>query len=255
MVVFIGCKSVEEEVEVVEPVEVIIDDYSTYFNGMEGSFVLFNPVKNDYEIYNEALASKELSPCSTFKIYNALIGLESGVASGKEYKYTWDGTEYDMKAWNQDHTLESAMAYSVVWYYQQLAGEIGREVMTKYINDMNYGNKDISGGLMEFWLDSSLKISPRQQVDLLKKLYEAQLPFSADNMLKVQEMIVLEEDTLYELSGKTGTAPCEVAWFVGSILKDDQRYYFATNLVESDKVTGLMAKEITLKILADLQLY
>ena len=35
-----------------------------------------------------------LSPCSTFKIPNALIGLQQGVVSGPDHAKAWDGTPH-----------------------------------------------------------------------------------------------------------------------------------------------------------------
>ena len=79
-------------------------------------------------------------------------------------------------AWNHDQTLASAMRHSVVWYFQRVATGIGEERMQRELDRIGYGNRDISGGLTRFWLQSSLKISPREQVGLLRALFNGSLP-------------------------------------------------------------------------------
>jgi beta-lactamase class D len=37
---------------------------------------------------------------------------------------------------------------------------------------ISYGNQDISGGIDQFWLSSSLKISPKEQADFMEALYK-----------------------------------------------------------------------------------
>ena len=172
------------------------DEFAAHFAGFTGTFVMYDPAGDKYIVYNEPQSKKRLSPCSTFKIYNSLIGLETGVLD-QEDVYTlfkWNGTQYSFPYWNHDHTLASATRESVVWYFQELAARIGPERMQEYIDKIGYGNKDISGGLTTFWLGSSLQISALEQVDLLNKLYSGQLPFSAANTAILQKNITLSED-------------------------------------------------------------
>ena len=54
-------------------------------------------------------ATERMAPCSTFKIWNALIGLESGIiASADEAFYRWDGQTRAIPAWNKNLTLKEA---------------------------------------------------------------------------------------------------------------------------------------------------
>ena len=149
------------------------DEFAAHFAGFTGTFVMYDPAGDKYVVYNEPQSKKRLSPCSTFKIYNSLIGLETGVLD-QEDVYTlfkWNRTQYSFPYWNHDHT-GIGHPESVVWYFQELAAlYIGPERMQEYIDKIGYGNKDISGGLTTFWLGSSLQISALEQVDLLNKLY------------------------------------------------------------------------------------
>jgi len=228
-----------------------------FFQGYSGAFVLYDRNNNRYTRYAPQQGAERLLPASTFKILNSLIGLETGVIPDENYVIKWDGTPYPISSWNQDHTLKTAIQNSVVWYYQELARRVGREKMQYYLDLVNYGNKDISGELDNFWLDGSLKISADEQVELLKRLYREQLPFSQRTMRIVKEILVLEDTPTYRLSGKTGTGIGEmnVGWFVGYLQEKDNVYFFATNIKDaSPEASGPKAKEITRAILQELGL-
>src|ERR1700676_5024920 len=100
-----------------------------------------------YLRYNPQLCSQQVSPCSTFKIFNALVGLETGVLQNENHPMTWDGTKYPFPDWNKDQTLQSAMIHSVVWYFQNVAFAIGEARMKEFIHKVHYGNEDIFGGI------------------------------------------------------------------------------------------------------------
>lgn len=231
------------------------EDLSEFFQGYEGSFVLFDSNNNEYNIYNRIKSEEQISPCSTFKIINSLIGLETKVIEDENTTFKWDGKKYSIESWNKDHMLATAISNSVVWYYQKLASKVGKDNMQKYINDVNYGNKDISGGITKFWLQSSLKISPREQVEMLKKFYRNELSFSKRNIDIVKKIIVLSEENDTVLSGKTGggvvNGKCINGWFIGYVEKNKNVYFFATNIQSQDGATGYKAKELTLQILKE----
>jgi len=121
-----------------------------YFQGYSGAFVLYDLRNNRYTRYAPEHCDERLLPASTFKILNSLIGLETGVIPDENYVFKWDGTQYPIPSWNQDHTLKTAIQNSVVWYYQELARRVGKEKMQYYVDAVNYGNKDISGEIDNF---------------------------------------------------------------------------------------------------------
>ncbi len=233
------------------------EDLSKYFSDHDGCFVLLDGSRNNYTIYNEAKSNKQVSTASTFKIVNSLIGLETKVLEGEDTTFSYDTNKNFSKNWNNklnptlkwDGTLslKQAAPNSVVWYFQELASRVGSNRMQEYINKLDYGNKDISGGITIFWLDSSLKISPIEQVEYLKRFYTYQLPCSKKNIDIVKSLFILSNENNTVLFGKTGTAT--TGWFVGYVVKNNSdAYYFATNI---DDVNGNNAKEITLQILKD----
>jgi beta-lactamase class D len=246
-------------------VKTVIEDLSSYFTGYEGCFILFDKNKNEYAIYNELKSNKQISPCSTFKIMNSLVGLETNVVQNENTVFQWDAAKKYSTAWgrslnyngnwNDDQTLQSAIANSIVWYFQELASRVGKDRMQECLDKANYGNKNISGGITKFWLQSSLKISPKEQVDFLKKLYDYELPFSKRNIDIVKKIIVLTNENGIVLSGKTGTGGKSGeyinGWFIGFIEKNENVYFFAANIEAKSNASGVRAREIAMQILKD----
>lgn len=238
-----------------EAINIVYDEELTKkFEGYNGTFILFDEQNNEYTVYNEAQSKKRISPCSSFKIYNSLIGLETEVIEDENTVIRWDGILYPLKSWDKDNTLSSAIANSVIWYYKELAYRVGNERMQEHINKIPYGNCDISGG-PTFWQVSSLKISAQEQVELLKRLYNDQLPFSQRNVGIVKKMITLTNKDGVVFAGKTGTGIKDgndiIGWFVGYVEKDGKRYFFATNIEAVDNANGMKAKQISMSILKE----
>jgi beta-lactamase class D len=237
-------------------------DLSKYFQNTEGAFVLYD-LKNDrYLRYNERRCRERFNPFPTFKIPNSLIGLETGVIKDAEFVIRWDSKKYPaqnnmMPEWNRDQTLRSAIKYSVLWYYRELAKGVGEPRMKEWVTKLGYGNQDISGGIDQFWLRSSLRISADKQIEFLKKLYLEQLPVSKRSLEIVKDILTLEKTDVYKLSAKTGTGPLGegkyIGWFVGYLESNGNVYFFAINL-EGKKFEALRNRRINLtrQILTDL---
>ena len=222
-----------------------------YFQGYKGTFVIRDLSTNEVKIYNEELANKRIAPQSTFKVLNALVGLQTGVVGGEGHLKKWDGVISSYSANNRDHTLASAMTNSVVWYFKDMARNIGEDRMHKWIDQVGYGNGDISGGIDQFWLESSLFISPIEQVNFIAKLYKEDLPFDKSVIQTVKKIITLEQDDNHIFAGKTGTkSNLGGGWFVGYISCKNKTYTFAT-YIDGPNASGPIARGITERILHD----
>ena len=88
---------------------VVYEDLSAHFEDFKGSFVMYDLESNQYSIYNKERSIERVSPNSTYKLYSALIALETGTISATRSVQAWDRTTYPIEAWNQDQNLESAM--------------------------------------------------------------------------------------------------------------------------------------------------
>lgn len=234
-------------------------DFKKYFEArnVKGAFVLFGVIGGSYVRYNPERCEERFLPASTFKILNALMALETGVAQDENTMLPWDGTQYRIEAWNRDQTLKSAMASSVVWYFQELARRLGKERIQRFVDEVRYGNRNLSGPVDSFWLDGGLRISADEQVEFLRRLYRGELPFSERSMAIVKRILVLEETPDHRLSGKTGAVQGTghpIGWFVGAVEKGGQTHVFATN-IEGAAMDDAFLKariDITRQILADL---
>lgn len=258
-----GCNSNIKTVEdSVRSEKIIYEDLGTFFKGYEGCFVLFDKNNNEYCIYNENKSNKRVSPCSTFKIILSLIGLETKTIKDEKVIFKWDGTQYpkEVADWNRDHNLKTALTYSVNWYFYKLVSQINEDELYSYVQKLNYGNKDITGGKTKFWEQSSLKISPKEQVEWLRKFYDYQIPFSKRNIDILKQSVVVPNNNGNMVFGRTGTggtADYKIVngWFIGYIEKNNNVYFFATNIEGKDKASGKKAKEICTKILEAKKLY
>lgn len=228
-------------------------------HGYKGAFILYDLNEKKYTSYNPERCEMSFSPASTFKIFNSLVALETGVVTDSSFVIRWDSIQRFYPPWNQDQSLQSAFKYSAVWYYQEVARRIGQERMKKYIEQEGFGNMDISGDIDVFWLESSLKISPEQQMDFLIKLYNNKLRSFSQRSQKIVKDIMLDPDTsAYKLRSKTGSAGTDTnyqGWYVGWIEKADNVYFFVTHFEAPSadfQLHGKRRKEITMDILREL---
>ena len=186
--------------------------------GVRGTFVLFEPANDRYLVYNAQRAGQRFLPASTFEIPNALIGLEAGSIADENEVFRWDRKPKVRAAWERDHTLASGMRESVVWMFQEIARRTGRERMREWLDRLEYGNRDIRGGIDLFWLQGALRVSAMEQVDFLRKLAEGSLPMTQRSQRLVREALVIERTRAFTLYAKTGTSggtSNAVSWWVG----------------------------------------
>lgn len=234
-------------------------DLSSYFQGYEGCFVLYDSAAESWQIYNEALAQKRISPDSTYKIFSALLALEEGYITPGSNDLPWDGREYPIAEWNADQNLTTAFQYSVNWYFQLLDEAAGLEALKDFFTDIQYGNHDLSGGVSSFWSESSLRISPIEQVEMLRSMYQNDFSFDEENVQAVKNALLFSSTADGSLSGKTGTGNVNGknirGWFIGYAETSDNTYFFAVNIEAPENAAGSGASAIALSILSDMQIW
>ncbi|MBD5544932.1 MAG: BlaR1 family beta-lactam sensor/signal transducer [Lachnospiraceae bacterium] len=234
-------------------------DLSAYFSGYEGSFVLYSQRDNKWQIYDMDRATLRTAPNSTYKIYDALFGLEEGVITPEDSFMAWNGTEYPFETWNTDHNLYSAMESSVNWYFQEIDNRLGASAIRNYVDKIGYGNETINANLSSYWMQGTLKISPVEQVGLLTDLHNNRFHFAPENVDAVKESICLFSSENKSFYGKTGTGRIDGqdvnGWFIGYIETADNTYFFATNIQSTENATGSKASEISLSILSNMGIW
>lgn len=225
-----------------------------YFDSanVAGCFGLYDNGQGHFTIYNlNRFRDSSYTPASTFKIVNSLIGIQTGVISNEQMVIKWDSVKRWNPDWNRDLTMEEAFKVSAVPYYQEVARRIGRDTMQRWIDSLGYGNKNISGPIDSFWLNNRLKITPDEEMGLVKKLYFGQLPFYGRTQEIVRKVMLREDNANYKLSYKTGWGNKEngdeIGWVVGWIEENKHPYFFVLNIESPDHHADIIS--VRMKIL------
>lgn len=246
-------------------------DWSGYFGELNGAAVVYRPSENHYQIYNSELAQTRRSPCSTFKIISSLTALENGILDPENSVRTWSGEVFWNGDWNRDIGFKEAFRTSCVWYFRQLIDDIGPELMQQELDRLQYGNCDISDwegrlntnnsnrALTGFWIESSLKISSKEQTEVMERIFGDNSGYSEETKNELMRVMRVsdQDDAGISVYGKTGMGKDQGvtvdAWFTGFADTADDRIYFCVYLGETEggNVTSTGAKEIALNILAD----
>jgi beta-lactamase class D len=216
------------------------NDLKKFFdeNHVQGTFGIFNNGSGDFTIYNlSRYKDSAYLPASTFKIVNALVGLETGKISDEKMVIKWDGIARPVADWNRDLTMADAFKVSAVPYFQEVARRIGKDTMQHWLDSLGYGARYAPAKINKidtFWLDNSVKVTADEQLGLVKKLYFDQLPFQKRTMRIVEEIMIQEKNANYTLAYKTGWGNREngnaIGWVVGWIEENYHPYFFALNI-------------------------
>ncbi len=208
--------------------------------GTAGTFVAVNVHTGAAHVFNPERATQPFPPASTFKIFNSLIALETGVVRDPDtHVLKWDGEVRNNAAWNMDHSLRSAFQVSALPVYRGIARQVGLERMTGYLSQVPYVSGDVTARTLDiFWVLSSYTTTALKQVEFLRRLYLNDLPFSQSVMDAVKDIAVVEHGVGYVLAGKTGyttDVTPGAGWFIGWVEREDGAYVFALNLDVHDR--------------------
>jgi len=241
-------------------------DFQQHFKSLDvnGSIIIYDLNQDLFYQHNPERNDTSFLPGSTYKIPNSLISLETGVIRNDVDVLTWDGierglTDSPIDEWNQDLNMRLAFKYSAVWFYQVLARKIGHPRMQDFVTKIQYGNQNIGAAkdIDNFWLEGELRITPRQQIDFLRRLQQNDLPFAQKNIDLVKDIAIAEQSSTYVLRAKTGWVTSntpQIGWYVGYLEQNNNVYFFATNIdmvTEKDAASRL---EVTKLCLQDLGL-
>jgi len=186
-------------------------------------------------LVHEGVCGKRLPPMSTFKLPIALMGYDAGILQDehtpvmpfKEGYVDW------RPQWRQSHDPSSWMKESVVWYSQQITLELGAKRFATYTQRFGYGNADLTGdkgkdnGLTASWLNSSLRISPDEQIGFLRRMLNRELGVSPKAYDMSAALLHRPEPVGgWQVYGKTGSGK-NVGWYIGWIEREGKRIVFA----------------------------
>ncbi len=198
-------------------------------------------------VAREGACAERHSPASTFKVALSLIGFDRGILTGP-HAPVWNPpadpgrvkTPTDPTSW---------LDLSVVWYSQHLVRELGAARYAEDVARLGYGNVDVSGdpgtgnGMERAWIDSSLRISPTEQVAFIAAMLRHELPVSDVAISGTRAIMPSFDAPGMVVRGKTGAAwhrdargvaqPSDaLAWFVGWAETDDGRTFAFARFAE-----------------------
>jgi beta-lactamase class D len=245
---------------------IVRSDFKKYFKdcGVDGSVAIYDNSNNKWILSDTTEIALETLPASTFKVINLLISLETQTIKNENQIVKWVGSTDTVKYGYRpeiyhDMTVKEAFEVSAGWVFVELAKKIGKEKYMEFLKKTEYGNQNLSQTDADFWNFGAFGISPINQVNFLRKLYENKLPFSKENMEIVKKVMINEENKSYILRAKTGWTRdkgINTGWWIGYIEKGSDVYFFATRLLQDRKNNradfGNCRKEITKKILTEI---
>lgn len=214
---------------------------------VRGTMLVYDESTGTMNVFDAGRARHTYIPASTFKIFNAMVAIDTGAVSDEFETIPWDGKVRSiggkpMTEWNRANSLASGMRYSTVWLYQEVARRAGQQRMQSWIDKAGYGNRDIGGGIDMFWLSGNLRISAEQQVAFLRRLADGTLPFSDRAQEIARRITIYEAGTDFVLHAKTGWATHgaqnnadpdkadDIGWYVGWVEHAGKRWFFAMNI-------------------------
>ena len=227
-------------------------------NNVTGTFGIYDNGKGHFTIYNlKRFKDSTYLPASTFKIVNALVGIETGRISDEKMVIKWDGVVRNLPggdssaSWNRDLTMGQAFEYSSVPYFQEVARRIGKDTMQRYLDSLGYGaryEKQVIKVIDSFWLNNNVKITADEQLGIVKKLYFDQLPFQKRTQRIVRQVMLRQNNANYSLSYKTGLGYREngnaIGWVVGWIIENRHPYPFVLN-IEGPRDTDIIKTRLS----------
>ncbi|KZL51516.1 MULTISPECIES: class D beta-lactamase [Cyanophyceae] len=237
-------------------------DFTKHFRelGVDGAIIIYDWQNDRIFEHNPQRNQRAFLPASTFKILNSLIALETGVITDEIAVLTWDGIPRTLTEWNRDLNMKEAFKVSAVWFYQVLARRIGYERMQEWVAKAGYGNQKIGNkdDIDTFWLAGEVQITPQQQIDFLRRLYDNELPFSERSLAIVKDIMVMEQTPDYTIRAKTGwlgfndKVTPQIGWYVGYLEKGNNVYFFSTNIDIRQQQDGAARIQLTRRCLQQL---
>lgn len=131
--------------------------------------------------------------------------LENKILDSDNSTRIWSGEKFWNEDWNKDIDFSEAFHTSCVWYYRQLIDDIGKDMMQKELDKLQYGNCDISDwegrlntnndnrALTGFWIESSLMISPKEQVEVMERIFGEKSDYSEETQNELKKVMLVSE--------------------------------------------------------------
>lgn len=219
---------------------------------------IFADAASGKRLLREGRCDRRVTPASTFKIAISLMGYDNGFLRDahtpllpfREGYVGWN------PAWRAATDPSTWISRSVVWYSQQVVGQLGTSAFQHYVQRFKYGNEDVSGKTAQAmaldmpWINSSLAISPDEQIDFLGRLANRQLGLRPDAYVMTSALLRIDSAADgWQVFGKTGSGSPVLAdgksdrahaygWFVGWASKGGRTILFARLVQDQQEIAG-----------------
>jgi beta-lactamase class D len=219
-------------------------------NKVTGTFGMFDNSRGDFTIYDLDRFRKPVSPAQTFHIFSSLVALHTG-------KLTDDSsTVLGADSTSSTLSLSQAFKNNSEAHFKSIANLIGKDTLKYWMDSVKYGNKKIGNDVTAFWMNDSLKISPDEQLGLIKRLYFKQHPFRASVQEQVKKMMIVVNNAQYQMAYQQANivrGNQQQAWLVGWIEENRHVYPFVLSFEAAlDADTDAIGKKLSEDILRDL---
>ena len=220
-------------------------------------------------VREEGACDTRITPASTFKIALSLMGYDAGFLKSEHAPVLpYRQGDPDWRAsWVADTDPQKWISDSVVWYSQRVTAALGAARFQRYVHAFHLGNEDVSGdakrhdGLKWAWIDSSLRVSPREELGFLERVVRRELPVKPVAYEMTSRITSIPgEHGGWEIHGKTGAGFPLLAdghpdrahgygWFVGWATKGGRTFVFVRQTQDrsvQDSPAGLRARDALL---------
>lgn len=178
------------------------------------TFIGIDTATGQEYVLNAEAGYQRYTPFSTFKIANYLIAIETGVIEDPEAMLPWDPARRPRAPhwpddWARDHSLQSAFRASAVWFFQDIALSVGANRYRDFLQAFDFGSASFDDDNDAFWLDGSLRVSPREQVAFLARMLDGGLGLTTATPDQLRDVTLLRRSDGWEMHGKTGAGPLD----------------------------------------------
>lgn len=190
-------------------------------NQLKGSFGMFDNSRGEFTIYDLEAFKKNQVPGQSFHIFSSLVAMHTGKLNDPSSLIK--GSDSSMMS------LQDAFKTNNEDHLNAMAQGVGRDVMKTWIDSVKYGNRKLGKEGEWYWLNDSLTISPDEQLGLIKRLYFKQHPFRASVQEAVKKMLIVENNTSYQLAHQTSSmvrGQQRIGWVIGWIEENRHVYPF-----------------------------
>lgn len=218
-----------------------------------GNIVILDLQSNIYYCSDIKGAKHSYIPASTFDFANVLIALESNTLKNIDEVFLNVENKYVFNYnYGPNINLKSAFINDQRYAFIYLSSIIKPTTYRKFLNKMKYGNRQIGRNNPSFWLQGPLKVSNVDQVDFIANILTNKFKFKKEhinNLIKISKSHVsIDTNDNSSIHLKLSTSPIDENYananMLGFILKNDEKYAIAINIIVKNNTIFLNNKDI-----------